>query len=104
MADSYKPIVDKPIRVYADGVFDNFHLGHSNMLKQCKEAFPGKNVWVIAGVCSQADVLKRKGTFTIMQALLLAQRKRDTKWWDNVDMLTKSTRGAHGTSAKVQIT
>lgn len=71
---------DKPIRVYADGVFDNFHLGHSNMLKQCKEAFPGKKVWVIAGVCSQADVLKRKGTYIIMQVQLLAQKKRDMKW------------------------
>lgn len=52
---------DKVIRVYADGVFDNFHLGHSNLLKQCKEAFPGQKVHVIAGVCSQADVEKRKG-------------------------------------------
>jgi choline-phosphate cytidylyltransferase len=53
---------EKVLRIYADGVFDNFHIGHSNMFKQCREAFPGQKVWLIAGVCSQADVLKRKGT------------------------------------------
>lgn len=51
------------LRLYADGVFDNFHIGHSNMFKQCREAFPGQKVWLIAGVCSQADVEKRKGNF-----------------------------------------
>lgn len=76
MADN----ADKAIRVYADGVFDNFHLGHSNMLKQCKEAFPGKKVWVIAGVCSQADVLKRKGTPILMQGPQSALRRKGTKW------------------------
>lgn len=32
---------EKVLRVYADGVFDNFHIGHSNMFKQCREAFAG---------------------------------------------------------------
>ena len=27
---------EKVLRVYADGVFDGFHIGHSNMLKQCR--------------------------------------------------------------------
>lgn len=52
---------EKVLRVYADGVFDNFHIGHSNMFKQCREAFPNQKIWLIAGVCSQADVEKRKG-------------------------------------------
>lgn len=28
--------VDKVLRVYADGVFDGFHIGHANMFKQCR--------------------------------------------------------------------
>lgn len=52
---------DKVLRIYADGVFDNFHIGHSNMFKQCREAFPDQKIWLIAGVCSQEDVVKRKG-------------------------------------------
>lgn len=54
----------QPLRIYADGVFDNFHIGHSNLFKQCREAFPEQKVWLIAGVCSQADVEKRKGTLS----------------------------------------
>lgn len=53
---------EKVLRLFADGVFDGFHIGHSNMLKQCREAFPGKKVWLIAGVCDQADVENYKGT------------------------------------------
>ena len=44
---------EKVLRVYADGVFDNFHLGHANMFKQCRESFPNQKIWLIAGVCSQ---------------------------------------------------
>lgn len=51
-----KSAEEKVLRLYADGVFDGFHIGHSNMLKQCREAFPGKKVWLIAGVCDQADI------------------------------------------------
>jgi choline-phosphate cytidylyltransferase len=51
------------LRVYADGVFDSFHIGHSNMLKQAKLAFPDQKVWLIAGVCDQKDIEEHKGTF-----------------------------------------
>lgn len=56
-----QPAEEKVLRLYADGVFDGFHIGHSNMLKQCREAFPGKKVWLIAGVCDQHDVEIFKG-------------------------------------------
>ena len=52
---------DIPLRVYADGVFDAFHIGHANMFKQCRESFPGQKIWLIAGVCDQEDVENHKG-------------------------------------------
>ena len=47
---------DKVLRVYADGVFDSFHIGHANMFKQCRETFPNQKIWLIAGVCDQEDI------------------------------------------------
>ena len=53
---------EKVYRIYADGVFDCFHLGHANMLKQAREVLgEGKKVHLIAGVCRQADIEKFKG-------------------------------------------
>ena len=52
---------EKVLRVYAEGGFDKFHIGHANMFKQCREAFPTEKIWLIAGVCSQRDVVQRKG-------------------------------------------
>jgi choline-phosphate cytidylyltransferase len=52
-------------RVYSDGVFDCFHLGHANLLKQAKQCLPGKKVHLIAGVCKQSDVENFKGIASI---------------------------------------
>jgi choline-phosphate cytidylyltransferase len=41
--------MDKPVRIYTDGVYDLFHRGHVESLKTCKNLFNG-NTYLIVGV------------------------------------------------------
>lgn len=51
----------KTVRVICDGCFDLFHLGHSRNFEQAKNMLQGLDVHLIAGVCTDEDILKHKG-------------------------------------------
>lgn len=71
-------------RVYADGVFDLFHLGHMRVLEQAKKALgDAAKVHLICGVCVDEDVLKYKGK-TVMDHATRVASVYHCRWVDEV--------------------
>ncbi|CAJ0963629.1 unnamed protein product, partial [Mesorhabditis belari] len=56
--------VGRPIRILCEGVFDLFHIGHVEVLRQAKCALP--DIVLVSGVNTDEEVLEVKGHLPVM--------------------------------------
>ncbi|GAA6036268.1 hypothetical protein JCM8097_006868 [Rhodosporidiobolus ruineniae] len=75
------PPVGRPVRIYADGVYDLLHYGHMLQLRQCKLMFP--SVHLLVGVCSSSLVRSHKSN-PVMSSSERYETMRHVRWVDEV--------------------
>ena len=70
---------NNPVRVYADGVFDMYHIGHARVLEQAKKLF--KHTYLIVGVSGDKETIEKKGKI-VMDEKERTDILKHCKWVD----------------------